>query len=215
MREGFAKNPLRKNNDSYPLKYKLLNKALLRICDLWNKDDKSRRFVKHLIGNFLPINEFNKILNFSEEDIKNGLDRDCILGIKLTGICSVSKELVSHILGEILSSSDTAIKDKKDELPIELRNVLFAFFSVNSNKYLCRESVNALFIFTEHALLNGEKEIEFLVNKKRISESQKHIREEKRLNNKQVNKVVKASTFGMSSILDEETITKLKGLQDA
>ena len=233
MREGFAKNPLRKEEDSkeeqFPLNYNLLNKALLRICDLWNKDDKSRWFVKHLIGNFLPINAFNKILNFSEEDIKNGLDRDCILGIKLAGIYSISKELGTFTTEKMMATARAVtegkkelnpedvkkLKDIKAKLPIEIRNASFAFCADKSNKYLCRESINALLIFTEHALLNGEKEIEFLLNKKRISESQQYIKKEKRLNNKQVNKVVKASTFGMTSILDEETIAKLKGLQDA
>lgn len=227
--KSYKENPIKLENqekEQFPMNETLLNKAIVRICESWNKDYKSRGFIKHLIGNFLPINQFAKILNFPEEEIKNNKDRDCIIGIKLAGLYPISKAMGEFSTTKLIASAAAItenkkelkpedvkkLKDLKAKMPIEIRNVSFAYYSENSDKYLCRESMYALTLFVKQSLLMDEKEICFLLNKKRFNYVQQGFKKEKQLSNKQVNQVVKASTFGMDKIVDAETLEKLKNM---
>ena len=62
-----------------------INAAYGKYVKLWNKDQKSRNFVKHLVANFLPINQFARALNLPA-------DTKCaILGFELAGISEIAE----------------------------------------------------------------------------------------------------------------------------
>lgn len=213
-------------NSQFPCNQNLLNKALLRICTMWNKDERSRNFIKHLIGNFLPVNPMQKVLNFGTTEIAEEKNRDCLLGIKLVGLNQLSQEFGKFSTEKLFIDSKAIVEKReytpeekkkleaiRDSFPVEIRKASYAYCGNKSDKYMCRESINALLMFTEHCLLFQEKEISFLLTKKRMKESNQNFSKEKQLDNKQLNRVVKASAFGMSSLLDDATIEKLKNLK--
>ena len=51
---------------------KLTNDAYNKICELWNKDEKSRGFIKYLIRSYFPIQPMNKIFSFSGDAATTG-----------------------------------------------------------------------------------------------------------------------------------------------
>lgn len=202
----------------------LVTKAYIKICQLWNKDLKSRNFIKHLILNFIPTNEWNKILNFPEKDLKENKNHCCILNIKLIGIRKLSEELANfkmkqlHITAEFDDDKKQKLIDEYNseikKLPAEIKFKYYAYFGNKSDKYLSKYAVTALNNFISECIICDEKEIHFLVNKMRFKQAQERFPKNKQLNNSELNKVVKASTFGLRNIVDDKTIEKLKDLKD-
>lgn len=202
----------------------LITKAYIKICQLWNKDSKSRNFIKHLILNFIPINEWNKILNFPESELKENKNHCCILNIKLIGIRKLSEELAEFKIKQMYITAETD-NDKKQKLideynseikklPTEIKFKDYAYFGNKSDKYLSKYALIALKNFISETLLSDEKEINFLLNKMRFKQAQERFPKNKQLNNSELNKVVKASTFGLRNIIDDKTLEKLKVLKD-
>lgn len=190
----------------WDLNKELVEKAYKNICIMWNKDYKSRGFLKHLISSFFPINSFNKIAKRGDVEI-----RCAILGIKLTGIVECSEALTKISMGRMfidakyLGNEDKTyskedfekINQLLKECPVECKNGSIAYFSENSTKYLSAEALHAFQVFVEYLLLNGDKEMGFTLNKMRISASQENVPNEKKLTEKEVNKVSKAVTYGL------------------
>lgn len=202
----------------------LITKAYIKICQLWNKDSKSRNFIKHLILNFIPINEWNKILNFPESELKENKNHCCILNIKLIGIRKLSEELAEFKIKQMYITAETD-NDKKQKLideynseikklPTKIKFKDYAYFGNKSDKYLSKYALIALKNFISETLLSDEKEINFLLNKMRFKQAQERFPKNKQLNNSELNKVVKASTFGLRNIIDDKTLEKLKVLKD-
>lgn len=189
----------------------LMNKAFIKICQLWNKDIKSRNFIKHLILNFIPVNEWNKILNFPEKDLKENKNHCCILNIKLIGIRKLSEELAIFKMKQLRI---TAEFDDVKKLPAEIKFKYYAYSGNKSDKYLSKYAIAALNNFINECIICDEKEINFLLNKMRIKQAQERFPKNKQLNNSELNKVVKSSTFGLRNIVDDKTLEKLKVLKD-
>ena len=202
----------------------LMNKAFIKICQLWNKDIKSRNFIKHLILNFIPVNEWNKILNFPEKDLKENKNHCCILNIKLIGIRKLSEELAIFKMKQLrITAEFDDVKKQKliDEynseikkLPVEIKFKYYAYSGNKSDKYLSKYAITALNNFVNDCIICGEKEIHFLVNKMRFKQAQERFPKNKQLNNSELNKVIKSSTFGLRNIVDNKTLEKLKVLKD-
>jgi hypothetical protein len=190
----------------WDLNKELVEKAYKNICIMWNKDYKSRGFLKHLISSFFPINNFNRMIKKGDKEI-----RCAILGIKLTGVVEISETIAKLSTERLFISAKYLDKEDKTyskedsekinqllkECPIECKNGSVANFSENSTKFLSQEAIHAFQIFIEHLLLNGDKEMSFTINKRRISSSQENISSDKKLTEKEVNKVSKAITYGL------------------
>ena len=203
------------------------NKAFIKICELWNKDEKARGFVKHLIRNFYPVDPMTRRMGFTEEEIQNGKNRCCILNIKVAGITTIAEEATKYNMAKMQIDAQ-ALTEKREKytekemkklkklrmaMPVEVRNNTQAFMSDNSDKILSGEAVYALDMFVKECIIRDEKEVFFIVNKKAINFAQSGIKKEKRLNNKEVNKVAKANTYGLGNFLDPETLSKLEGVK--
>ncbi len=204
---------------------KFVEKAYKNICNMWNKDYKSRGFLKHIIGSFLPITYFNKILLL---DPKSKENRCAILGIKLSGISQISKSLTKISMERMFieSKATTEGRDKLTEievkqlndlrrsLPIEHINGSVAYFSVDSTKLMSVEALIALMSFCEMMLIYDDKEMNFTINKKRISQTQENINKNK-LNKTEINKVAKAVTYKttIGDNIDSSTFEALNKLK--
>lgn len=225
-------------NDSFATDPKLCERAFNKLCELWNKNPKSRNFVTHLCAAFTPYNSFNKVLmfdcekklNFDAETIEYPKDfhaEECaILGIKVAGLRRIASEKTKltfkRLSIEMESSADTLSESQKTrihqlfkELPIEVRTNSFAYFSDKSDKHISSAAMTALLRFIQEMILRDCPELRYAINKNRIQIINSEVPKEKRLNPKQVNKVAKASTFNITNHLDNGTIAALKGLKAA
>lgn len=211
-----------------------VNKAIIKICELWNRDEKSRGFVKHLINSFIPIDPWNRISNFSEEDKRDGKNRCCVLGIKMAGIAEITEGIAAfstlkmRLDAKAITENRTTrtkaemkeLKDAKMKMPVEVRNSTQAFMSDTSSKLISNEALTGLKIFIEHCLLEGEKEINYIITRKRrkfIKRDTKPvvIQKEQRPVVKKEQRSVKKSTYSLGeNFLDQETVDKLKGLME-
>ena len=206
-----------------------VNEAYNKICEMWNKDEKSRGFVKFLIKSFTPRNPLNKILNFSEEELKEGKNRCCILYTRLAGVGDIADHwskvgldkmaarLEAHAEGRdrITKEARKRIKEAERNMPVEVKNATIAYFSDNDkcDKYLSGEAWYALMEFIEDCLFGDEKEVQFLINRKLVEKAQESIPSEKKLNKDQVNKVAGTMTYRVSDFIDEETAKKLQAIK--
>ena len=178
IEEKYTKTPLKLVYEGgkrtvYDPDEKLTNKAFLKFCELWNKDEKSREFVKHLVRNFLPINPQNRVSAFTKEDEKERRNRCCIINIKMAGIDDIAfgmKKFVDEA-SRIDSQMEREGRKKRSakekeylnsllsELPVEIRNTTIAYVNPKSNKTLSGEAVTALDVFVKELLEAGDKEM--------------------------------------------------------
>lgn len=229
-KETEAEKAERQQNEKFhKINWNLVDKAFQKICKMYNKDYKSRNFVKHLISNFLPINPWNKVLNFPEEEISKGKNVDCLLNIKLAGINQISEAMsevgmirmrinAKCLLEKREKYTDEEIKelnDVKSKYPIEIVKSSFGYMSENSDKYLCTESLQSLLAFAQECIMRDVRDIVFLMSKKRVAMANNRLPKKHQLNNKQINEVSKANAFDMSHHLSKDTIEKLQGIHEA
>ena len=178
IEEKYTKAPLKLvyeggKRSVYDPDEKLTGKALLKFCELWNKDEKSRGFVKHLVRNFVPSNPQNRVLSFTEEDTKENKDRCCIIGIKLAGTQDIAfgmKKFVDEAarIDSVLEAEGRKERTKEEKkylngilqsLPVEIRNTTVAYTNPKSNKTLSGEAVAALEVFVKEMVDAGDAEM--------------------------------------------------------
>lgn len=227
-----------KENNDYATDPKLCEKAFKKLCELWNKNLKSRNFVIHLCVAFTPYNQFNKVSKFDcEKDVKSTPDAviypehfhaaECaLLGIKMVGLLRLASELTRFSFAkmkiELESNSDKLsdsqvqrIKQLWKDMPIEVKSKSFGYFSEKSDKFISSAAMTAILRFIPEMIIRDCPELRYAINKNRIQTINSEVPEEKRLNPKQINKVAKASTFNITNHLDNGTIAALKGLKAA
>lgn len=206
----------------------MVTKAYNQLCEMWNANEKSRGFVKYLIHNFLPINPMNKMLSYSEEEVNEGKNRCCILKIKLANITDIADYGVKVGMERMIGSAKAyeqgrtrlpkeeweKIKKLQRETPIEVKTGTVGYVSNDENKYLSNAALVALQLFVNDCLFGGEKEVEFTINKIIMNKAQSGVKKEKRLNEKQVNKVLAKNVYKTKDMIDDETLSKLKGLKE-
>ena len=201
---------------------KLTQQAYKKLGEIWNKDSKSRGFLKHIISAFFPINQFNKIL----QETPNVNMRCAILNIKLAGVKEISKS-ISKLSMKKMFIDAKCVTEKREkynqseideldlirkQLPIAHKNGSTAYFSDTSTKFLSIEAIIALQYFLEKMILLDNKEIMFTINKRRISETQ--TQRKNKLSDKQINLVSKATTYGIGDNLDSKTFNALNQLKN-
>lgn len=206
----------------------MVTKAYNQLCEMWNANEKSRGFVKYLIHNFLPVDPMNRMLSYSKEEVESGKNRCCILKIKLANISDVAeygaKVGMERMIGSARAHAEgrnklpkeqwEEIKRLRREAPIEVKTATIGYVSKDENKYLSNAALAALQLFTTDCLFGGDKEVEFTVKKNLFNHGQAGVSKEKRLNGKQVNKVITRSVYGTKDIIDDATFSKLRGLKE-
>lgn len=204
---------------------KLTNEAYNKICELWNKDEKSRGFIKYLIRSYFPIQPLNKILSFSGDASTTGKNRCCILNIKIAGIKEISDSWAPLALLQAGEDFKLAAEGKKkyskefmkkryeilQEMPVEIRRSTIGYFSTykGCEKYLSGEAYKALITFVEECMDNDEKEVISVLEQKRQEENRATSKKEFKPERKEK----KEKTYDFSQFVDEETLKKLQGLK--
>lgn len=156
------------------MNYQTAQKAYDKIIMLWNKDEVSRNFVKHLIIAFYPYKPIDRVLFVDE---KSEPITCSVLGYKLTGIDNINQNpSLSNFIEEktILNAGIASegrkkpndqeiakMKTLKDMLPVEIKFQQIAVISNKSKKCLQAESAFALDVFTK-AMAEGMKNEEVL-----------------------------------------------------
>ncbi len=163
----------------FPIDNKRIINAMLRLCRLWNANEKSRNYVKKLIQKFLPFDATRKVDEFDDESEAY----DAILNkVKLAGLndiaskCNIFTRTYAHSNSLIDAQKESgdyqSFENREDEirewclkLPIEILHADFGYYAPNCDKYLCRESVHALKNFVKISASEvGEQEIIDIMN---------------------------------------------------
>lgn len=159
-------------NDLDPI---AMQKAYDIIYRSWNRDEKGRNFIKHLIIAFLPIDSFHRLSTVGKEDLKCA-----ILGYKLTGIGEVADKL-SPVMVERMKCDAAAMVENRTqytpdevkriqsmmkELPLEVQKMQIGYMSDKSDKVLLWESANALLVFSQNMLMENNDEVSNIIAKK-------------------------------------------------
>lgn len=228
LKEQNEKTPIKLYTKDHPQKLgqpneDQINKAYQKICELWNKTDGSREFVKHLIRGFLPINTGTLVASFTEEQVKNNINRCCILNIRVAGANNIIKShdevkaeeaLVDKAMTETGRKERTKEEKKRinkllNKMPIEVRTGTTAYCSATSEKLLSNAAEWALSLFVSDCIRGEEKEkdIAWIIRAKTREEAGLPAKEKK-----PKQKPIK-STYGMGHFLNEETVKKLKGIK--
>lgn len=205
-----------------------VRKAFRSLCQLYNKDDKSRNFVKHIVGAFYPANPWNKIIGFTETDKEAKKNKCALTGLWVCGLKEIADLSAKLILpcakfecATTEEEKNQAIKEFneiKDSFSAAAKNRTFAYMSDKSNKYLSNDAIIALQIFVEQCIFQDVKDIIFVLNKKRTNHFNKHLSNKNKLSKSQENKLAKAQTYGgMSKAMlgnDAELAKKLLSIKN-
>lgn len=228
LKEQNEKTPIKLYTEEHPQKLgqpneDQVNKAYQKICELWNKTDGSREFVKHLIRGFLPIKDGTLVASFTEDQVKNNINRCCILNIRVAGANDIIKSHdevkkeeaeIEKILKE-QGRKDRTKEEKKrvnkllNKMSIEVRTGTTAYCSATSEKFLSNAAEWALSLFVSNCISGKEKEkdIAWIIRAKTREDAGLPPREKK-----PKQKPIK-STYGMGHFLDDETVSKLTRLK--
>lgn len=228
LKEQNEKNPIKLYTKDRPQKLgqpneDQVNRAYQKICELWNKTGGSREFIKHLIRGFLPISTGTMVASFTEEQIKNNINRCCILNIRVAGANNIIKShdevkaeeaTIEKIMVEAGRKERTKEEKKRinkllNKMPVEVRTGTTAYCSETSEKLLSNAAEWALSLFVNDCIVGKEKEkdIAWIIRAKTREEAGLPVKEKK-----PKQKPIK-STYGMGHFLDEETVKKLKGIK--
>jgi len=204
--------------------------AFEKLKVMWNKDQKSRNFTKHLISAFLPYNSWNRLMNVPE---KVETFKCAILNHNVTGIGNISKSATEYNMKKMFIDAHINCEDIvegqekrthytpeeceelnsiKRKQPIEIQNYRIGVMSETSDKYLQVESIIALLHFATEIMFISD-ELNFTMNKNRINRGQSEISKDKQLNKKQINQIVGRQTYGMDHKVDEKTFSALSNLK--
>lgn len=218
------KNPER----FYNINKQNVRKALKNICQLYNKDNKSRNFVKHIIGAFYPINSWNKVIDFSDNDKKAKKNKCALTGFYVCGLKEIAdlgaKLLLPRAKFEVAETEEQKKQAEKEfnkimnSFSAAAKNRTFAYMSDKSDKYLSNDAIIALQIFVEQCIFQDVKDIIFVLNKKRFNRFNNSVSKQNKLSKAQINKVSKAQTYGgMSKAMlgnDAELAKKLLSIKN-
>lgn len=200
----------------------IVQKAHNNICIMWNKNQQSRNFIKHLVAAFLPIDMMSRAFYVDPEK-----ETKCVItGHKVCGIKNIAEGFAKFSTKKLFVDAKAIVENRdyteeekqelnsvRDKLPIEIRTGSVTFLSENSDKTISYDAVVALQHFVTNMILCDNKELMFTINKKRMKESQSEFSEEKRLNQKQINSVSKAATYGIKDSIDSDTFSKLEAMK--
>ncbi len=205
-----------------------VRKAFKTLCQLYNKDNKSRNFVKHIVGAFYPPNPWNKVINFSDADKKDKKNKCALTGFYVCGLKEIA-ELGAKLLLPRAKFDVAETEEQKKQVEKEFNKIMnsysaaaknrtFAYMSDKSDKYLSNDAIIGLQIFVEQCIFQDVKDILFVLNKKRTKQFNKHLSNKNKLSKSQINKVSKAQTYGgMSKIMlgnNAEIAKKLLSIKD-
>ena len=192
---------------------KLVTRAYVQICDMWNSNDKSRGFIKYLIRNFVPVNNNSRVMEYPEEEVANDKNRCCILRIKLANAEEIvdyfSKVSIAKLRGGVSEGEEKRLPKKEwEELqrttPIEVKNGTFGYISKDGEKYLSGEALTALNLFVTDVMGDEEIQSVLIQIQKKKSAGTKPYSKDRRPGRR---------STSYSGAIDDDTLSKLEELK--
>lgn len=203
-------------------KPEVVDKAYKTICKMWNKDQKSRNFVKHLISAFIPYNPWCRMINTPDE-----LGCKCaILNHKISGIVTITQGLSPIMMEKLMMDCHANVEnrtkytpeeiekyeEKLKTIPVEIRESRVAVMSESSTKFLQVETVQALSVFATEMLWHSD-EMNFTIRKNMLNKAQEDVPQKSKLTKSQINDVAGNSVYGMNHKISDKTISALEKLK--
>lgn len=141
--------------------------ALDKITRLYN-DDRSHKFVIHLIHAFLPVYKVQKI--FSEK--KGRTYKCCILGEEIMSVDDMLDITMNLNMENVIKGmiDEEANKKVHEEIIAKKRGREVGYTGEHTDKYLSQSALQALVNFTEREILNENREIRGIINSMRRAE---------------------------------------------
>jgi hypothetical protein len=201
----------------------LIKRSLTRICNYWNRDERSRKYIKHLMASFLPENAKEPVDSFTNDELERGLNFCSLSGCKMASnsdvelsygaynacrkiVCEEAKEKKLKKLG--FKEVDT-LRKMKEAMPIEIRNINIGYRSVCSRKILSYNSIVALTIFASDCFDVEEQEV---VGFTRFCLSNEKAEQIEVLKN-QDNNTETEHLIGIENFLKDEDLKKLASIR--
>lgn len=174
------------------LEPKLIEKAFISICDKWNKNESSRKFIIHLVNSFYPVSRCNKVFDFPEKSNRVC----CLTKKKLASIREIANYQTDIVLTKTrcsLSGNYTELNKIVNNIPEEIKVTRFGYFSNSSDVFLSGEGLLALHQFIVKINLFPKPNL-----RKRCDKN---------------NDVQKVSNHAISDLISKENLEKLKTLK--
>ena len=149
--------------------------ATKKIKELYLKDDKSKKFIQHLIGAFIPINQMNKVYTNHEKMY------DAVTGLQCAPIKEISESLSEYSVAKMFIDAKVNVEGRKEysaeefaeltqklnAIPDMCKKHRFAYTAEESDKYISGATAMALIDFASDMILFGDKVIERILLTKR------------------------------------------------
>lgn len=191
--------------------------AYSKISELWNKDQKSRNFIKHLIAAHLPIDQWKRAFNL-EKDV---VVKCAILGIELAGLKEISEGFAKLSMTKMFIDAKASlakrteyteeeiekITSERESLPKKVIKSRVAYLSDKSDKVLSQEAIIALYHFSLNAIFFSD-ELNKTIRKRMVNDVME--RTETKLTKPETNKMV----YKMSDNIKTDTFEKLLKIKE-
>ena len=168
---------------------------------IYNRDDKSKRFITHLIRSYLPLDNVKVVEKSSEQMICSLSKKSLKSASNVPSVDNLSELLIKDIAFKInISTDEVEIK------ALDKDNI--AYTGSNTKTFLTQEAYIALIHFVSNRL-KTDKHIEWLIRKMEIKSFLNKVLGIKLSNKKKVNKpffrkpAVNTTTFGDLEALQE------------
>lgn len=168
-----------------------VQKAFERICTNWNKDEKTRSFIKHLIISHIPINDNNRLTSVN----KVSKPKCAILGFDLNGLTNITEGFVDFSKRKLAIKTNSLVEKRKlNQSEIEEirvlqskydKSILFgsvAYASEKTDKYLSKEALLALHIFCQEMMLESDHICEIITIKRKNQQKLEQKAKQKKFN---------------------------------
>jgi len=140
------------------------------------ENEKSRSFVNHLINSYLPVHKIHKVFVFEDDKPTH---KCCICNKKLISINEIFssvKDNKDEFMKTFISSMKKHVKgeaitiDDNPYVKIIGKDKILAYTGEKTNTYMCHACSQDLLNMVQYAMLCGDTNINYQVNKMRRTE---------------------------------------------
>lgn len=181
-----------------------------KLENLYNKDEKSKSFVLHLIRAYLPVDKCQKVFSIKAADVPKF--KCALTNAKLISVCEVLEGIQSEeFKSTFMDSLKIQVDENGKQIPHEpailkvTQGKILGWQGKDTNTYLCQEAIQELYNWTATKMLQGDGKINWTI---RSMQPQQPKRDNKTsTKNAYVKQTVKPAT---ASLGDNDALQALK-----
>ena len=190
-------------------------------------DEKSRKFVNHLIQSYLPINKVEKVWQFED---KKPVHKCACCKHELIDLNTVmtrmhtSKEFMEDSLKDLKSRVIDQTPVKREDTAIVkhiTHGAIMAFTGEKTDTFLCQSCVQNLLEMVQTGIIMGDKNINYIMHKMQRGAMFNHFKESPVLNEeekervKEIEEKVEVNKKHKATFGDIEVLQQLKAKMEA